>query len=64
MLLSVIIIVAGAFLLFGAYLYFRQDRMVFCPTTELADTPSSLGLSFEEVYVLSLIHISEPTRPY
>ncbi len=51
MLLSVIIIVAGAFLLFGAYLYFRQDRMVFCPTTELADTPSSLGLSFEEVYV-------------
>ncbi|MCK4606151.1 MAG: alpha/beta hydrolase [candidate division Zixibacteria bacterium] len=51
MFLSVIIIVAGAFLLFGAYLYFRQDRMVFCPTTELVDTPSSLGLSFEEVYV-------------
>ncbi len=51
MFLSVIAVAVGLFLLFGGYLYLRQDRMVFCPTSELVDTPSSLGLSFEDVYV-------------
>ena len=51
-----------------AYRYFATDKRTFI----LADTPGHVqytrntvtGMSTSQVVVLSLIHISEPTRPY
>ena len=44
-------ILVGAFVAFGLYLYFAQDKMVFFPAKELIVTPDQVDIPFEDVFV-------------
>ena len=43
--------IIGVYLIFAAFLYFNQSRLVFMPTREIEMTPDELGLAFEDVYL-------------
>lgn len=52
MLLWILAGLVGAVLLYAAYLYWSQDRLVFFPSRELTATPSAVGLEFEDVFIV------------
>jgi len=47
----IIIIAAAAFIGFGMYLYFAQNRFAFFPGRELSLSPGELGLPFDDVFI-------------
>ncbi|MFC2123106.1 alpha/beta hydrolase [Bacteroidota bacterium] len=46
----IVAIIAGAYLAFAAFLFFFQSGYVYYPQPILSDDPSSIGLSFEDVF--------------
>ena len=74
MLLNLLIMLAVAYLGVVLLVYFGQPRLVYFPEKQLSITPEAIGLDYTSVNIatsdgeilngLSLIHISEPTRPY
>ncbi len=48
-LLIIVIIVAVVYLVSTLFLFFRQERMIFYPVTEMAGTPFDAGLAFENI---------------
>jgi fermentation-respiration switch protein FrsA (DUF1100 family) len=51
MVTSLLLLALLPFLLAGAYLFWRQDRLIFHPSAVLDYTPADLGLPFEDLYL-------------
>jgi len=50
-MIKILLFILGAYLLVLVLAFFFQGRMVFFPDTQMAGTPSSIGLDFEEVWL-------------
>lgn len=56
LLLSFLVIAAGAYALFCLYLFFMQGRLLFypnLPSREVASTPARIGLDFEQAAIIT-----------
>jgi uncharacterized protein len=51
LLLSMFLVIAGAYGALVAFLYLTQERLVYMPTASLVTTPARHGMDYEDVYL-------------
>jgi fermentation-respiration switch protein FrsA (DUF1100 family) len=51
MLLWITGIAVGVFLIFSAFLYFQQHKLIFFPSRDIAQSPADWGMGYEDVRV-------------
>ena len=51
MLTIVVCSIVGVFLIFVAFLYFNQGKLVFVPVRQLEATPTEVGLKYEDLFI-------------
>jgi len=51
MLTVIVCSIVGVFLVFVAFLYFNQAKLIFVPVRQLDATPHEIGLTYEDVFV-------------